>query len=200
MKKSIIAGAGIAAVSLAGMPFLGAFAAQGEISDTVKVTINGSCSVGSTNSSTGGGNSFTTSIDNGNIALWEGDGSGTGATGAGGKIFVSCNNSNGWNVKAVGGDGGATANTNMTSTSGKTIATGTGTSGNSAWAFKITGTSAISGFDDWSLVPGSAVKVAEGSAAVVEEEITTNYRVFIGLGQEADTYTGKVTYTVAEGV
>ena len=199
MKKGLVVGAGVVALGLAGMPLFGAFA-QDKVTDTVQITVNGSCSIGSTTSSTGTGNSFSTSLDNGNTATWEGDGTGTGVTGAGGKIVVSCNNSAGWNVKAVGGDG-TTANTTMTpSGTGTAIATGTGTTGNSAWAFKVTGTSSVASFNNWSEVPATATKVAEGNTAVSEEEISTSYRVYIGLSQEADTYTGKVTYTVAENV
>ncbi len=191
MKKSIIA-TGVASLALAAMPIVGAFA---DVTDTVTITINSACSIGSTTSTTGAGASLSDTMTNGSLKTWAADGT------AGGKVVVSCNSASGWNVKAVGASTG-TSNTSMTPTgSGTPIATGTATSGaTSNWAFKVAGTGAVSAYTSFAAIPGTATKVAGGSGAVSEGEIDTGYQVWVSATQQADTYTGKVTYTVATGV
>ena len=191
MKKSLIV-TGVAAVALAAMPALGAFA---DVTDTVTITINGACSVGGTTATTGAGVSLSETMTNGSTKVWDADGT------TGGKLVVSCNDASGWNVKAVGASTGS-SNTAMTPTgSGTPIATGTATSGaTSNWAFKVSGTGAVAAYTSFAAVPGTATKVAGGSGAVSENEIYTGYQVYVSATQQADTYTGKVTYTVATGV
>ena len=189
MKKSIIA-SGAAAVALAAMPAFGAFA---DVTDTVQINIRGACSVGQTSSSqTGGGVTLTATMTNGSTKSWDADGS------AGGTLKVSCNDASGWNIKAVGNSEG-TAKTSMKPTdSGTPIPTGT--SGDpSFWAFKVAGTGAESAFTSWHAVPAEATKVAGGGTAVSERQINTGYQVHVSASQEADTYTGKVLYTVSAG-
>lgn len=100
----------------------------------------------------------------------------------------------------------------------------TGTSGESSyWAMKLTTPTGtvqnpisypavvMNDFQDWHAVPNASTKVAYGpmtDTTVSNEtghvgeisgdgsEFTTNYQVHIGATQEADTYTGKVTYTL----
>ena len=190
MKKSLIA-TGVAAVALAAMPALGAFAA---VTDTVTITINGSCSVGGETATSGAGVSLSETMTNGSTKVWDADGT------AGGKLVVSCNDASGWNVKAVGASTGGTI-TSMTPTAGGTpIATGTATSGaTSNWAFKVSGTGAVADYTSFAAVPGTATKVATSSDAASAVQINTGYQVYVSATQEADTYTGRVTYTVAEG-
>ncbi len=191
MKKIAILGSTVA-VALTAMPALGAFA---DVTDTVTVTINGACSVGGTTATTGAGVSLSETMTNGTTKVWEADGT------AGGKLVVSCNDASGWNIKAVGASTG-TSSTSMTPTgSGTAIATGTATSGaTSNWAFKVAGTNTVAAYQEFSAVPGTATKVAGNNASVSEGVINTGYQVYISATQEADTYTGKVTYTVAQGV
>lgn len=191
MKKSIIA-TGVASLALAAMPIVGAFA---DVTDTVTITINSACSVGGTTSTTGAGKNFSDTMTNGSLKTWDA------TAAAGGKIVVSCNAAGGWNVKAVGASTG-TSNTAMTPTgSGTPIATGTATSGaTSNWAFKVAGTNAVAAYTSFSAVPGTATKVAGNNAATSEETLYTGYQVWVSATQQADTYTGKVTYTVATGV
>lgn len=191
MKKSLIAGAGVAALSLAMVPVLGAFA---DVTDTLTVTINSSCTVGSTTSSTGAGKTITATMSNNELKTWDSDGT------AGGTIKVTCNNAGGWNVKAVGASTGA-SNTAMTPAgSGTPIATGTATTGaTSNWAFKVSGTNTVAEYQTYKAVPATATKVATSSAAVSEGTINTGYQVWMSATQAADTYTGRVTYTVAPG-
>ena len=191
MKKSLIA-TGAAAVALAAMPVFGAFA---DVTDTVQITISGACSVGGTTATTGAGVTLTETMTNGSTKVWDADGT------SGGKLVVSCNDASGWNIKAVGASTGS-SNTSMTpSASGTAIATGTATSGaTSNWAFKVSGTNAVAAYTSFAAVPTTATKVAGNNAATSAETINTGYQVYVSPTQQADTYTGKVTYTVATGV
>ncbi len=193
MKKSIIA-TGAASLALAAMPALGAFA---DVTDTVILTINSACTVGQTQGSpvTGTGKTMEeTAAVNSHLYTWDADGS------QGGTLKVTCNNASGWNVKAVGSSTGGTVTSMAASNSGTPIITATSTSGaTSNWMFKVAGTGTVAGYQAWSAIPGTATKVATGSTAVSEGAINTGYQVWVSATQEADTYTGKVTYTVAEG-
>ena len=191
MKKSLIA-TGAAAVALAAMPVLGAFA---DVTDTVRITINDSCSVGGETATTGSGVTLTETMTNGSTKVWDANGT------AGGKLVVSCNDAGGWNITAVGTGADATNKNYMNAaTTGTDIATGEATSGAASnWAFKLAGTGVVSNYTSFRAVPASATKVATsndpGSAVV----INTGYQVYVSATQEADTYEGKVTYTVAQG-
>ncbi len=192
MKKLAIAGASVA---LAAMPILGAFA---DVTDTVILTIPDACSVGQTSSSqTGGGVTLTeTNAVNEHLYSWDADGT------AGGVLKVSCNDAAGWQVKAVGASTGTPVTSMVPSAANATpIVTGTATSGaTSNWAFKVAGTTGVtvvSTYQDYAAVPATATKVAGGSGAVSEGTIYTGYQVWVSATQQAATYTGKVTYTVA---
>ena len=195
MKKSLIA-TGAAAVALAAMPALGAFA---DVTDTVILTISSSCSVGQTQGSpvTGTGKTMEeTSAVNSHLYTWDADGS------QGGTLKVTCNDASGWNVKAVGSSNGSPVTSMATSGTGTPIVTGTATSGaTSNWMFKVAGAgvTANEGYANWSAVPATATKVATGGGAISEGQINTGYQVWVSATQEAGTYTGKVTYTVAPG-
>ena len=189
MKKLIIASA---AVALAAMPALGAFA---DVTDTITITINGSCSIGGTTATTGAGVSLSETMTNGSTKVWDADGT------AGGKLVVSCNDASGWNVKAVGASTGSDHTVMVPNNAGSTpIATGAATSGaTSNWAFKVSGTGAVAAYTSFAAVPSTATKVATSSDPGSAIQINTGYQVYVSATQEADTYTGRVTYTVAEG-
>lgn len=190
MKKSLIA-AGASAVALAAMPVLGAFA---DVTDTVSVTINSSCTIGSTTATSGAGASLSDTIANGGTKTW------TAGT-DGGTIKVTCNAASGWNIKAVGSGDDATVKTAMNaSQSGTDIPTTASLGSNSGWQFQVTGTGAVTTYNSFSEIPATATKVAGSEDAVSEGTINTGYTVHVSATQEADTYTGKVTYTVAQGV
>ena len=196
MKKILIAGAGIAALGLAILPTAGTFA---DVTDTITVTISGSCSVGSTDSKTGSSNAFSATIANGASKEW----APTSGEGNGGKLYVSCNDNSGWHVNAIGGDGTGAAVTDMVKTGGGTgISTGATFSGNdSAWGMKLAGSGVESGYSsNYVVIPATSTKVAGGNGAVSENLIYTGYKVYVSATQASGTYTGKVTYTVAEGV
>ncbi len=182
MKKIAIAGTSVA---LAALPMAGVFAATGTtVTDTVQVTINSSCLITTTNAA----NTYSATMTNGQLK------SDFGST----SMSIACNDAGGWHVTAVGTGADATVKTAMNATgSGTDIATGTATSGaTSNWAMKVTGTGAT-GFTSFAAVPSSATDVATQSGAVSGATLTTTYQVFISATQQADTYTGQVTYTLA---
>ena len=185
MKKSLIAGAGATAFAFAALPFAGVFAATGTVvTDTVEVTIVSACTITSTNAS----NTYSATMTNGQLK------SDFGST----EMTINCNDAAGWHVTAVGSGADNTDKTAMNATaSGTDIASGTATYGETSnWAMKVTGTGAT-GFTTFAAVPSSATNVATQSGAVSGGTLTTTYQVFISATQQADTYTGQVTYTLA---
>ncbi len=182
MKKITIAGA---SAILAALPMASVFAATGTtVTDTVQVTINSACSITTTNLA----NTYNETMTNGQLK------SDIGST----SMTIACNDAGGWHVTAIGSGADSTAKTAMNATgSGTDIATGTATSGaTSNWAMKVTGTGAT-GFTNFAAVPSSATDVAKQTASVSGATLTTTYQVFISATQQADTYTGQVTYTLA---
>ncbi len=182
MKKLAILGASAA---LAALPAVGVFAATGTVvTDTVQVTIDSACTIESTNAS----NTYSATMTNGQLK------SDFGST----TMTINCNDAAGWHVTAIGDGADATDKTAMNATgSGTDIATGTATSGaTSNWAMKVTGTGAT-GFTNFAAVPSSATDVASGTGAVSGGTLSTTYQVWISATQQADTYTGQVTYTLS---
>ena len=182
MRKIAIAGASVA---LAALPALGVFAATGQtVTDTVEVTIGSACLI--TTSQTA--NTYSDSMTNGQLK------SDFGST----EMTINCNDAGGWHVTAIGSGADSTDKTAMNATgTGTDIATGTAQSGDTSnWAMKVTGTGAT-GFTTFAAVPAGATDVARGNGAVSGGTLTTTYQVFISATQQADTYTGQVTYTLA---
>ncbi len=200
MKKTLIAGAGVAALGLAVLPLAGVFAA---VEDTVRITISSSCTVvGNNTQGSTEGKLFEAQMTVSDDKVWDAD-----AT-DGGKITVSCNSGTGWNITAVGTS--STANGAAVTDMAPSLATSTpihtGTSGDAYWAMKVAGAGVgdtspnINTFASWHVVPSSATKVAASNQAVSEQTLYTGYKVHTSATQEADTYTGKVTYTIATGL
>ena len=129
-------------------------------------------------------------------------------------IKITCNDSAGFSVYAVGYTGDTIGEANSTKLVGRNtnslISTSTATSGdNSAWAMKLgtsgTATYPVSlqnGFGSYSAIPTSYTKVATRTAGTdvgteaTGSTITTTYASFISRTQPADTYDGKVKYTL----
>ena len=131
-------------------------------------------------------------------------------------LRVYCNDNEGFSIYAVGYTGEQIGATNSTKLVGddtnQTIDTGTATSGNSsAWAMKLNTVSSptptypitlLNGYDSFSSVPANYAKVATrtgGTDTGVNAEgsaLTTTYAVYIASAQTADTYRGKVKYTM----
>ena len=207
MKKILIAGAGVAALAVAAMPVLGVFAA--DVIDTVQITISSSCGIMSETKQEAGENDPATTnlmsanMVNGSTHEWLANG----ASGQGGKLYVTCNDAGGWNVTAQGFSNDTAGTTTMVAGGqGTAINTGTTLDGTvSDWAFKVadgdTGATIVSAYSSYAQVPAAATRVAYKSGTAVSEGlIYTGYKVGVSPTQQADTYTGKVKYVVNAGV
>lgn len=221
MKKSLIAAAG-ATLAVSAMPVVGVFAeqtVQDSFTDTVQVTVLEGCIFASEITS----GQTTTTNANADRTFTKGDavpgeliefGDESTMEGAddGKKIKFYCTNDGNttktvtYSITAVGGDGGSNPSTVMAAADGGTsIATNLNVSGaTSGWAMKITSNNAYTSetqgasFNTWHVIPNSATTVATGSASTGQSvEFKPAYQVYIGTAQEADTYTGHVTYTLS---
>ena len=212
MKKSIIA-TGAASLALAAMPVVGVFAATSNITDEIEITIAKECAIKTTatDPSQGIGDGTTTNqkfsatMQNGELKVLGGSTGEGAASGDSSVIDVVCNDSatsgdaTSWKLTAVGGDGTTASTVLDAATSGTDIVTGTATSGTTSnWAMKVEGATGLDiqgGFDSFRAVPGTAAVVATGNGTK-SGAFTASYQVYIGTSQEADTYTGHVTYTL----
>ena len=122
---------------------------------------------------------------------------------------VICNDSNGFAIYAVGYSGDEFGNTTMVPTVGgaaNAIATGVATSGDTSnWAMKLTAVAGDfaptleTGFNAYHVIPSAYTKVASfgsNTDASIGSSFKSTYATFISTAQPADTYTGKVKYTV----
>ncbi len=179
----------------------------GDIVNEVSLSIPSACSISGT-----GTDSHSANVNNG---TYEED---IGKT----TLKVFCNDNNGFAVYAVGYTGsevGATNSTKLVGTSsGLTIDTGTytqGTTVDSVWAMKISKVTNTSGqpditynpnnltiengFGSYHAVPANYTKVASFSSitdTTLGSKLETTYAAFISGTQRADTYNGKVKYTL----
>ena len=183
--------------------------------DQVNITVPVACTM-----SGSGMNSHTATLQN---SQYSGD-SGSGYENGIGKttLTVFCNDYNGFSVYAIGFTGDSYDSTNHTKLVGantnETISTAVHSSSDttSSWAMKVTkvtdGTIAYvpanmsiqNSFDSWHIVPASYTKVAQyhansGSSATdttLGGKLETTYDAYVSSTQTADTYTGKVKYTL----
>ena len=162
--------------------------------DEVTITVPASCSLTNTI-----GSPHTATIETG---VYQDD---IGET----TFKVFCNDNEGFAVYAVGYTGDAFGNTTMkpsTLAASNAIAAGTATSGSTSnWAMKLTAVSGDyaptleTGFNDYHVIPDTYTKVAsyasntDGSTG---SSFKSTYGAFISQTQPADSYTGKVKYTV----
>ena len=120
---------------------------------------------------------------------------------------VLCNDPGGFDVYAIGYSNDTYGTTTMINSSDSTIYfdTGTGQSGNSQWAMKltpVTGTYAPTiqnGFNNYHVVPTTYTKVAtfaSNTDGTVGSKVQSTYAVYVSTSQIAGTYTGKVRYTI----
>ena len=175
---------------------------------TASVTIAASCSMTATVES-----EHSASIPNG---IYSGSSdyfpNGIGKT----KIATFCNDNNGYAIYAIGFTGDKYDGEDHTkligAASGQKITTGTATSGNdSKWAMKLIketddtksyNPSALTienGYDDYNVIPNTYTKVANYTSttdATLGSVLSTTYAAYISPTQVADTYTGKVKYTL----
>ena len=180
--------------------------ADDSIVDQVNVTVAASCTLSGT-----GMDSHNAEITNGTYR----DNIGTTTL----KAF--CNDSEGFAIYAIGFTGDQYTGEDHTKLIGtntnQKIVTGTNTSGTnttpSNWAMKLTTNSSSTypitldnSYDNYNVVPDTYTKVAHRNsstdvgASATGAELTTTYAAYISSTQIADTYTGKVKYTLVHPV
>ena len=196
---------GVTVVSTAVLASAGVTAVQANSSVTASVTVAAACSFlvhsgdtveGSSIVNTKIANLVPGSYDNTSFANMS-------------TVEAVCNNPNGLAVYARGESTNdiATRNRLVGTDPNNYIATGTATSGDtSAWAMKLTTNSADttkltieSAFSNYTAVPNTYTKVASfanGTTSNAGAKMVTNYAVYPAVTQVADTYTGRVIYTV----
>ena len=227
MKKSLIASASVAALGMAALPFAGVFAEATHFTDQVQVTVEKGCSFEVTDGAQDPAvialtdpRVFSDTATLGEVVTLGGS-SNLGAQSVQ-NIAVSCSadaaTDEAWDITAKGGhyvNDTFTASTTMDPTVGTNTAittdgshTAETTGATSYWSFRVD-TSASSSYkapDTWYAIPaagagnsGADVVVAH---AVADKDanvsFTPSYRVYVGTAQEADTYTGYVTYTISD--
>ncbi len=203
MKKYIIPGAGavIGITTLIGAG--GALAADGTLTqtDTVKVTIDSNCSLASSGSGLSPASTYERNIANGAF-----DTNITGST-----FTITCNDTGGWKLMAVGYTNEIQGTTYMDASTGAAsddIPTGTVLNGSvSNWAaqFNKGGDDASKVTVDYAnqefgVIPANPTMIAHGSSTAGKATVTATYGVGISPTQSAGTYTGKVLYTLAHPI
>ena len=170
--------------------------ADDSVVDDISITVPISCTLSGT-----GMDSHTATVNSG---TYEDD---IGTT----TLKAICNDNEGFSIYAIGYTGETYGTTTLVGVStGQTIATGTATSGNTSnWAMKLeTNSSATypitlqNGYGSYSNVPTTYTKVAERQSATdtgtsaIGSVLTTTYATYVSSTQVADTYNGKVKYTL----
>ena len=173
--------------------------ADDSVIDQVNITVSESCSM------TGVGmDSHTATITNG---TYEDD---IGTT----TLKAFCNDNSGFAIYAIGFTGDKYTGEDHTkligASNGGKITSGTATSGSTSnWAMKLETSSGATypitldnGYGSYSAVPGTYTKVAHRDSGTdvgtnaTGAELTTTYAAYMSTTQVADTYTGKVKYTL----
>ena len=223
MKKTLIAGAGVAAFGLAVLPVAGVFAANpASVVDTLTVKINESCTFEATRDGSTVAPDETSGVINrafekNDATLGEvvtlGGASNQGVPAGQQPITVAATcNSEGSST------GGTTPSWTITAKSSETMSGIDGTTGSipnattgnealtsgptSAWSMKIAAptTGIQNDYDDYHVMPSSATgdAVLTGTPnATADTTFTPEYRVYVGTDQASGTYRGTVTYTIA---
>lgn len=203
-KKAIIVSA--ASLAMAAMPVAGVFAVtyDNPVVDQVQVTVSEVCNMTSsvTPSESGGPNGTYSKTVTPGTMIGGSEGQAWGGTPS--TMTYSCNNAGGWKVTAQGvaGVGDSTAQTSLVGSVGGEIATGTVVKDapESKWAFRVSGTGAVSEYTNFSAVPGTSTIVASSDAQgtpVYEGTLTPYYEVWVSSTQKSDTYTGYVKYILS---
>ena len=211
MKKSLIAGAGVAALGLAVLPATGVFAAAiNTMTDNIQVTVPASCSITNGNTDSAAAvanvvNNYAKTVNNGEYATIGASDHDQGQS-PDNTVEVTCNAQSGtdagWKLTAIGaGDenyetklhsGTDVINSGTHAESGAT----------SNWDFKVTQTgnkaTAADGFSfaTWTAVPGTEKDLATATGSTATGAFTMEYSVYVSGTQPGGTYTGAVKYTL----
>ena len=187
MKKSLIAGAGVAALAMAAVPFVGVFADDDtSVTDTIQVTVSPSCTFSqggddATYSATGTNTSGVVQPKNNNTNVHT--------------FTVFCNNNTGYKVSATA----QALNQNPAISANFAYAAtlpSTGTTG--AWHAEIatedtglTATQLPASGAATDIITKAAASDADG------ENFTATYTAYIGTATPSGTYSGTIGYTLA---
>ena len=168
--------------------------ADNNVSSDIVVSVPVSCSIASTVNS-----AHTAQIDIGTYQSEIGETT----------FRVFCNDSGGFSVYAVGYSGDTYGNTTMKPSvldPSKGIVTGTANSGNTSnWAMKLTAVAGdyeptlATGYNAYHAVPANYTKVATFASSTDDtsgSSFKSTYATFVASNQPADTYVGKVKFTI----
>lgn len=201
-KKAIIVS--VTSLAMAAMPMAGVFAETygNPVVDQVQVTVSKVCNIrsgGTVDNPSYTGASFSTTVTPGTLIGPNGQ---SWASGTATTLTYNCNDAGGWKVTAQGVDGISSSTGSdvlvPTSPDSTPIVTGTATSGDTSnWAFRVSGTGAVSQYTSFASVPSSTTTVASSTDPVVEGTLTPEYQVWVSPVQESDTYTGYVKYILS---
>ena len=194
IKTEIIAGVGIFSALIVSLLYVNTATFATGVTDEINVTIPASCSLTSVV-----GSAHTSTIENSTYVDDIGETT----------FKVFCNDFEGFAVYAVGYTNDSFGNNTLKPAnlaSSYAIATGTATSGGTSnWAMKLTAVSGDytptleTGFNDYHVIPDTYTKVASFASntdASTGSSFKSTYGAFISQTQPADSYTGKVKYTV----
>ena len=176
---------GITLVSLLFVAFLAFSSSVFADNFTINIVEAPSCTFGMSS-----GGTYARSMDNGETAVIVAN-----------NITTSCNDASGYAIYAIGFSGDTYGDTDLISTlnTNYNIKTdGTGTYG-SSWKMKITAVTnaTVEGsYSSFQNIPSTYAKVASYNTSTTEGTITPSYQINISNTQIADTYTGKVKYTL----
>lgn len=213
MKKSIIA-AGAASLAVAAMPIVGVFADDVEITDTLQITVEPSCTFKQDASPIDGVNARDTQYTDGSVA---GGTEAVFSTHSGTHDFeFTCNNMSGFSITATpsnmtswnptGGDGGngaaGTGTGTITFTPYSAYSTNEGISGGTErdgkWTAHITTTESegVMTLAD-PTTAGTATTIVTKNQALGKAVFTATYKVYAGTSTPADTYRGTIVYNLS---
>lgn len=210
MKKSLIAGAGVAALGLAVLPATGVFAAAiNTMTDNIKVTVPASCSITSGTNPTATVsnlvNNYAKTVNNGQYATIGAADHDQGQT-PDNTVQVTCNAQTGtdagWKLTAIGAGDGADKTKLYSGTDTIDSGTHAESGATSNWDFKVTqtGNNATAAnefaFATWTPVPAAEKDLATGTGSTAEGAFTMEYSVYVSGNQPGGTYQGAVKYTL----
>lgn len=186
MKKSLIA-TSAAAVALAAMPMAGVFAADDtQVVDTIQVTVDSACTFNAEQSASMSDTTYSATVKNGAEASFNNSGAH--------KFNVMCNNNSGYNVTATATPlTGGTVSTNTIPYTASYVNSGA----NGDWSATVAaGTNNASAVTTGAITSGSVIVTQ--NAATASTDFTVTYKAYVGTTTPADTYTGTMTYDLAQ--
>ena len=195
MKKTLIAGAGVAALAMAALPFAGVMADDDKtVVDTITVTVSPTCTFDNGQSSSSADTGYSATVANGAEAAFNNSGAH--------KFNVTCNDNEGYSVTATPTNLVGTKPTGENVTKNNipytTSYIASGTAG--MWSAVVTSSDAhtptlttpVPAIDAQSHV------IVTDSGPTNGTTFTVTYSAYVGTETPADVYTGTMTYGLSE--